>query len=244
MKMSVRVKVAVVCMLILVAVIGFYLVPGDQTIPLTRDDLVGVPWLRQFETSPEAFDGFCLKPDGRLLFINIFSMTGDSWELEGSRLTLSSHTGRYPEPVPTDYVVRKEEEGILLSGSEGSEGIVYLAEMPITDFGDKPWIPFYVENPKGFTLPEGVVPFLEFDMENGMIRGFGGVNRFRGSFEMSAEGDLKVGPLASTMMAGPGMDYEGAFLSALDRADCVLGVRGLLFFYRGTEIVAAFRSGE
>lgn len=245
MRMSVRVKVAIVSVSVLVAVLGFSLVRGDSPDALTREDLMEICWLRQFEASSRAFDGFYLKDDGRLLFINIFSMTGDHWALEGDHLILSSHTGRYPEPFPVDYAVRKEGERIILSASGGSEAIAYKAEEGMTDPGGKRWVPFYVENPEGFVLPEDTVPFLEFDMEEKMVRGFGGVNRFQGAFEMSGKSGLTIGSLATTRMAGPGMEYEGLFLSVLGRADTVLTVRGMLFLYRGTTIVGAFRmAGE
>jgi putative lipoprotein len=59
-------------------------------------------------------------------------------------------------------------------------------------------------------------PRLVFDLEEARVTGFGGVNRLMGSFSLSEE-ELRFGPLATTLMAGPheAMERERAFLDAL-----------------------------
>ena len=60
------------------------------------------------------------------------------------------------------------------------------------------------------------VPHLVLDLEESRVAGSGGVNRLMGTFSL-AEDELRFGPLATTMMAGPerAMARERAFLDAL-----------------------------
>jgi len=46
--------------------------------------------------------------------------------------------------------------------------------------------------------------------------GNAGCNRFRGSFELPADGQLRFGPLLSTKMACPDLQTESGFMSALN----------------------------
>lgn len=57
-------------------------------------------------------------------------------------------------------------------------------------------------------------------LRNGEQRaeGNGGCNRFRGSFELPAAGQLTFGPLMSTKMACPDLQTESGFMSALQSA--------------------------
>ncbi len=61
-------------------------------------------------------------------------------------------------------------------------------------------------------------PFVQFGAK-GEISGFSGCNRFFGNYEQNGE-RLIIGPLASTKKAcaGPQMEMEREFLSALQRA--------------------------
>ncbi|WP_277227152.1 META domain-containing protein [Hymenobacter sp. YC55] len=45
--------------------------------------------------------------------------------------------------------------------------------------------------------------------------GNGGCNRFRGTFELPADGQLRFGPLLSTKMACPDLSTETGFMNAL-----------------------------
>ena len=59
---------------------------------------------------------------------------------------------------------------------------------------------------------------LVLDLEESRVSGSGGVNRLMGTFALS-EAELRFGPLATTLMAGPeaAMARERAFLDALAR---------------------------
>jgi heat shock protein HslJ len=62
------------------------------------------------------------------------------------------------------------------------------------------------------------VPHLVLDLEESRVTGSGGVNRLMGSFSLS-KSELRFGPLAATLMAGPedAMGRERSFLDALGR---------------------------
>ena len=57
---------------------------------------------------------------------------------------------------------------------------------------------------------------LTFLAEENRIAGVGACNRIMGKYEATEKGVLKIGPLASTMMACPGMEQEDAFTKALE----------------------------
>jgi heat shock protein HslJ len=63
-----------------------------------------------------------------------------------------------------------------------------------------------------------LAPSLVLDLEESRVAGSGGVSRLMGSFALS-EDELRFGPLATTMMAGPeaAMQREREFLAALER---------------------------
>jgi len=62
----------------------------------------------------------------------------------------------------------------------------------------------------------GAPVVLTFDGD-GQVYGMAGVNRVRGTFEVDEDGTLRLGPMASTMMAGPdgAMATERAVLELL-----------------------------
>ena len=59
----------------------------------------------------------------------------------------------------------------------------------------------------------------QFSLVDGTVTGNGGVNSFKGSYELSGP-EISFGPLASTKMAGPpgAMDQEMRFFQALEAA--------------------------
>ena len=66
--------------------------------------------------------------------------------------------------------------------------------------------------------PDEHLPHVVLDLEEAHVSGSAGVNRFTGTFALS-ENELRIGPLATTMMAGPepAMWRERTFLDALGR---------------------------
>ncbi len=63
----------------------------------------------------------------------------------------------------------------------------------------------------------GQVPYLIFRSEAGRIAGSGGCNRLMGAYELNDAGELRLGQIASTMMACDNLQQEIAFLQVLDQ---------------------------
>ncbi len=80
---------------------------------------------------------------------------------------------------------------------------------------------------------------LVLDLEESRVAGSGGVNRIMGTFVL-AEDELRFGPLATTMMAGPdeAMARERAFLDALATVTSYELDGGSLTLLAGDEPVA------
>mgnify|MGYP002904752494 CR=1 FL=1 len=57
---------------------------------------------------------------------------------------------------------------------------------------------------------------LTFLAEENRFAGIGACNRLMGKYETTDKGALRIGPIASTMMACPGMDEEDAFTKMLE----------------------------
>lgn len=209
--------------------------PDKPTAPPTES-----VWLRPVE-GPVAFDGFYLAADGRLLLINIFSMTGDRWAWEKDTLTLWTHTERYPKPMPVKYRIKRDGATLSLRGPSGSSAGSYEAASEAARLSGARWRPVFLLNPQGFNPPTGPPVFIQFDPDPPRAHGFGGVNQFQGSYRTDGIA-IKIGPLGATMMSGPGLDYEMLFFSVLSRSDTFLIARGMLFLYQGAEITAAFRA--
>jgi putative lipoprotein len=60
-------------------------------------------------------------------------------------------------------------------------------------------------------------PFIQFG-SNGRVSGSSGCNRFTGTYEITEDGSIKIGPIASTRMACPesAMAAEAKFFAMLD----------------------------
>ena len=84
---------------------------------------------------------------------------------------------------------------------------------------------------------------LTFD-ENGKVAGCAGVNRyFSGKPALENDGDIDFGMMGSTMMAGPGLQYESLFLKTLDEADNFAIVDGKPYLYDDNNVIAVFTPG-
>lgn len=64
--------------------------------------------------------------------------------------------------------------------------------------------------------PEAGKFTITFSSQETRFSGVGACNRLMGKYEMSEKGELKIGPIASTMMACPGMDQENVFTKILE----------------------------
>jgi copper homeostasis protein (lipoprotein) len=104
--------------------------------------------------------------------------------------------------------------------------------------GDTTWTAVEID---GAPVEDDGAPTLVFDLEESRVAGSGGLNRLMGTFSLT-EDELRFGPLATTLMAGPEdvMERERAFLDALARVTGYdLDGRSLTLDARG-EVVARF----
>ena len=82
---------------------------------------------------------------------------------------------------------------------------------------DGEWIITKVEG-KTIEVVENT-PFIAVDVDEKTVHGTGGCNIFNGEFSQEANNpaSFQLGELATTMMAGPGMEQEGIILPALGK---------------------------
>jgi heat shock protein HslJ len=102
--------------------------------------------------------------------------------------------------------------------------------------GDTKWT---VVEVGGAPAEEDGAPTLVFDLEESRVAGSAGLNRLVGTFSLS-EGELRFGPLATTLMAGPedAMQRERAFLDSLARVtEYDLDGRSLILAAEGVVVV-------
>jgi len=102
-------------------------VPSEGISRKPVDLLIGV-WLKPIDGT-NGFDGFQFDANGKVHFLNMFTITGDSWlRMSETRVAISSHTDRYSEPE-TDHHIIKEltDEKLVLVPEDFPEGkgIVY-----------------------------------------------------------------------------------------------------------------------
>ncbi len=102
---------------------------------------------------------------------------------------------------------------------------------------------------------EGVVPeildktpFLSFDVTEMTVRGNGGCNIINGSFSHneSQTASLEFGQMISTMMAGPGMDFETNVLKAMEkvRSFALIGAEGLNLLDENEAVVLSLEKNK
>lgn len=85
---------------------------NDQKTRKTAALLAGKVWLRPIGHS---FEGFYLFPDQKMLLVNIYSMTGKRWFVDGQKLTFYTNTERYPRPEPNTWRLSFKNQQICLT---------------------------------------------------------------------------------------------------------------------------------
>jgi len=105
---------------------------------------------------------------------------------------------------------------------------------------DKSWELMELEGNK-LELPSRM-PTLKLSGEGNRIEGFGGVNRFGGTYAFSAP-HIQIDPGAMTMMAGTpeAMRLESRFVQVLPRVNRLIMEEGELLLQRGEKVLARFR---
>ncbi len=107
------------------------------------------------------------------------------------------------------------------------------------------WVPTRLWNEAVTIAPGTREPYVTFDGTSGRMTGFGGCNRFSGTFKRSGD-SLRLGPAASTRMACPsGAFSEQGFFDALQAARSwrVLGT-GLELYDESGAIAARFEARD
>ena len=83
--------------------------------------------------------------------------------------------------------------------------------------------------------------FAPAGKEAGRVSGCAGVNRYFGPVTYDeAAGTIRFGTLGATMMAGPGLEYERAYLKMLASVDAFSCADGRLLLKSGKATVAEF----
>jgi putative lipoprotein len=100
--------------------------------------------------------------------------------------------------------------------TEGIELLVESAAARAPSLGDARWSLAELGGSSVEIGPGESLPFLDFDLEELRVSGSGGCNRLTGGFDVTGR-ELRLGPLAATLMACPEpvMQREAAFLAAL-----------------------------
>jgi len=90
---------------------------------------------------------------------------------------------------------------------------------------------------------EARAPYLELNAEKKSAYGYGGCNRFFGSYEVGKHDSIKFGAIGATRMACPeGMNQEQALFTVLGRVTRYEIEGSKLRLYAGDELVARFQA--
>lgn len=201
-------------------------------------DITGA-WVRTLPGNM-GIEGFFLYPDKTLRFVNIFSMQGDSWAVTGDKLTLYSHTERYPQPEARTYQIESTSGTTMVLSLKGGK-IEYRRPLYSKDIREARWLAVYVPGPPAKAEPDQEVFFSL--QRNGIIEGFAGCNNFRGSYLLTGQ-TIKFGPLLATKMYCPAMAVENNLFKALEEAKEFLVVEDQLYLYKGKILQGFFKAQE
>ena len=229
------------CLLSLLLGVVLLLLPGcAQKNLMPHDDISGRLWLRT-SNQLEGLEGFFTGTDGQLLLVNELAADGISWALQDDRLVLWLHAEDLAVGQSAEYHPLLIEGKLVLSPdlAKGSAG--YVAETLQEPLSNIDYFPTYLRgSPDRSPGKDNPPVYLQLDAGDKSLRGYGGVNNFRGSYQRTGAVGFKVGPMATTMMAGPRMDYETKLLQCLDQADAMLPLGKRLFFYQNARLLCSF----
>lgn len=186
-------------------------------------------------------EGFYTAADGRLLLISRPALTGVSWSLQDDQLLL--------DLIDVDgggdrlrLQVRRDGDGLLLAPAEDPAAPGFARAALQEPLSRRPYRPVYLNGAEAAAGPQGSEPvYLQFDTADQAVHGYGGVNNFHGRYQRDGAIGLTFGPMASTMMSGPGMDYELLLLSGLEQVDACLALGDRLLFYKGATLLIGLR---
>ncbi len=100
---------------------------GETVAEEPTDLLIGV-WLKAI-AGTNGFDGLQFDADGRVHYLNMFTIKGDRWQRVGEAgLNISSHTERYPGPEIDQLVIKvltTEQLVLVPIAKPDADGLVY-----------------------------------------------------------------------------------------------------------------------
>lgn len=205
-------------------------------------DIAGRVWLRT-SNDIKGINGFFTGREGQLLLINALLKDGLYWELKENQLLLWFRAENQSTPQSIEYHPLMFEGELRLAEDLSKESAVYVAKALQEPLRNVQYYPTYFrETPAASPDREGLAAYLQLDTDDRSLRGFGGVNNFFGSYQRKDAVGFNVGPITSTMMAGPGMEYEATFMQCLDQSDAILAVGKRLFFYQESRLLCSFRA--
>lgn len=206
------------------------------TTPKESENIVGA-WIKDIE-GQKGQDGYYFDQNNSLHTINIFSITGDRWELQEDKLTLWTYTERYPNPEPISYQITEltPDKLVLLNGSEK---MVYQRPDHTTDLVNTRWVVSFLPGMSSPKSATGDVYFRFVDSKK--IEGFSGCNRFFGGYEAGTN-SLSFGPIAGTRMFCPDMEVENTLLKMLAGNLDFIIVSDNLYLYKESKLQAVFEA--
>ncbi len=203
-------------------------------------DIVDRVWLRT-SNDINGINGFFTGREGQLLLIDVRLKDGLYWELKENQLLLSFRTENQATPQSLEYHPLMFEGKLRLAEDSSEESAAYAAKVLQEPLRNVQYYPIYFREAAAAS-PDREEPaaYLQLDTDNRSLRGFGGVNNFFGSYQRKDAVGFNVGTITSTMMAGPGMEYEARFMQCLEQSDAILAVEKRLFFYHDSRLLCSF----
>ncbi|MGK2905461.1 MAG: META domain-containing protein, partial [Desulfuromonadales bacterium] len=186
-------------------------------------------------------DGFFTGADGQLLLVNNLHHDGVSWELKDDHLLLWFRTENQSALQSLAYYPLLLEGKLFLARAVSQESPAYAADSIQEPLSNVHYFPTYLGEPLSVSpdSPDHAA-YLQIDTGDRTLRGFAGVNNFHGSYQRTGAAGFNLGPIATTMMTGPGMDYERKFMRCLNQSDAILTVSKRLLFYQGSRLICSF----
>ena len=213
-----------------------------QKTPMQLDDISDRIWLPAFSEN-QVMDGFFTGAGGQLLLVNTLPHNGVSWELKDDHLLLWFRTENQLTLQSVEYYPLLLEGQLFLARAPSRELPAYVAKTIREPLSNVKYLPTYLGEPLPVSpAREDQTAYLQLDTGDRSLRGFAGVNNFHGSYQRNGAAGFKVGPIATTMMTGPGMDYELKFMRCLNQSDAILSVNKRLLFYQDSRLLCSFRT--
>lgn len=203
-------------------------------------DIADRVWLRTTKNM-QGINGFFTGSEGQLLLISELFMDGLYWELKENQLLLWFRAEDQSTPESVEYHPLMFEGKLRLAEDLSEESTVYDAKVLQKPLRNVQYYPTYFrEIPAASSDGKGQAAYLQLDTNDGSLRGFGGVNNFFGNYQRKDAVSFNVGQITTTMMAGPGMEYEATFMKCLDQSDAILALDKKLFFYQDSRLLCSF----